>query len=973
MIADNRTGNTAGGSTAAPGNGDPDAAPPADRDGAPESDDAAALAAIAGRPAPAALPKWWNAGRFLRGFCGTDEALLAWVPQERARYTGMGGAVLFTALMAFGSMSVALVIAFPAVGPLAVLPAAGLWFLLILNFDRWLVTTPLSSSGIRRLGTVLIRLGMALIFGIVVAEPLVLVVFQSAVSEKVKELREDEVRKLRATWEGCNPLDSVTDVGAAGGTPVTTAPVDAAPQDPAPAAADDTCGKYVIPPPTAIRALQNEYASKQQQLVDLQKALTPLREHHDALVKKSQDECLGKPGIGQTGQYGDGPVCKRLTQDAAEYARLNRLDPLTSSAADLTGQLQNLTERIREESVISVAARQTYIDVQADARRAGFEEPGLLERIEALHRLAAEHAALALGIWAVRALFILVDLAPALVKFNSGPTTYDRLAQRSLNLGEMRYSALALEETARAHRWADDQKEDLDVERARSAAGRAAEYDTIVDELERHWARAASELPHPTGAIGPADRGFPMSESTYSYIAEEEIPQFDPPEPAEDEGSDASGGLTGNDQAVSGDGDRLRRAFRSVPRMNVVTLGGVGVGKTALMAVMFAELEDDEEWPGRGYRVICPDAEQRDTLSRHAHAVKAPGVEWPERTNTAAVQEYGFNCLVRVDHEEIPVLRLRYFDYAGELIERGAEVDRATRVELARRVESADAVLLMVDGVRLRECEGDARDRLDFGHLLNNCVRWIEGASGPVQVVVTKWDCLEGEPDSAGRPWTRERLVLALERYPAMRRLAARRPSLAGGGGGGPGLRVIPVSVVGAGAVQERRGPGYPLMEKVRPGTPINVDVPFAGLLPDRLLQVLDGMGHAALRSRIRTARRRRIRYRVTTLLTRTAGLLRGLTLQLNLGVGSVGWQHQAATDPNAGWVASGVLEERLVTLRRDIARDTELVGNAQELRRRADWSLRAKLRVLECFTRRLARFDREFPGRGLRNTTVGE
>ncbi|MFG1889884.1 DUF4407 domain-containing protein [Micromonospora sp. NPDC049051] len=986
MTADDQPGSSSDG-PAAPGPGAPRDDPAAAGGvSAPEVDDRATLAGIAGRPAPAALPGRWDAGRLLRGFCGVDETLLAWVPQERARYTGMGGAVLFTALMAFGSMSVALFIAFPEAGAGAVLPAAGLWFLLILNFDRWLVATPLSSSGLRKLWTVLIRMGMALIFGVVVAEPLVLVVFHSAVTEKVHDLRRMEVNELRAQWEHCNPLAVATPQG---GNQTGAATVPAGGAVPAPAATPGTagtrpgtssrrdgeeCAERVVPTPEVITALQNEYSSKQQQLVDLRTTLAPLRQHHDALVRKSQDECLGKPGVGQTGRYGDGPVCKRLTGDAERYAELNRLDELTKSAATLTGQLQELTGKIHDESVKWIETRRTHIDAEVQEKKDNFGPVGLLERIEALHRLAAEHAALALGIWAVRALFILVDLAPALVKFNSGTTTYERLTQRSLNLGEMRYSALALEETARAHRWAEDQKENLDVERARSAAGRAAEYDTIVDELERHWARAASDLPHPPGGLGQSDRGFPMSESAYSYAAEETLPHEDPPDrmEGEEEFGAASGGPV-DDEELTPRETHVRRAIRSLPRMNVVTLGGVGVGKTTLMAVMFAELEDDEHRPGRGYRIICPDVEQRDALSRHAMAVRAPGIDWPEHTSTDTVQEYEFDCLVRVDHEEFPVLRLRYFDYAGEFIERGTGIGPADRAELARRVGAADAVLLIVDGVRLRDCEDDPRQRNDFDHLLKTCVQWTEGADCPVQVVVTKWDCLEDAPDSAGRPWDRERLVLALERYPAMRRLAGRRQRLAGGGGGSPGLRVIPVSVVGSGAVRERSGPGYPLMEKVGPGTPINVDVPFAGLLPDRLLQVLDGMGHGALKRRLRIARRRRIRYRVTTALTGAKQLLRGLTLQLDVGFASLGWQHQAATDPSAGWLASGVLEERLVTLRRDIARDAELVGNAQELRRRADWSLRAKLRVLECFTRRLARFDREFPGRGLRDTTVGE
>ncbi|AXO36733.1 DUF4407 domain-containing protein [Micromonospora sp. B006] len=938
-----------------------------------EADERASLADIAGRPEPAPMPPRWGTGRLLRRFSGVDEKLLAWVPQERARYTGMGGAVLCTALMAFGSMSVALFIAFPDARAVGVLPAAALWFLLILNFDRWLVATPLAAGGSRKFGTVLVRMSMAFVFGVVIAEPLVLVVFHSAVDDKATELRQQEVNQTRARWERCSPLD-VPALPAASGSP-SGSPSASPSASAAPASSlRGDCDDYTVPTPERIRALQNEYVSKQQALADLQTMLTPLQNKHNALVEKSQDECLGKPGRGHTGQYGDGPVCKRLTKDAVEYARNNQLSQLTSGVTQLTGELQTLTGKIREASDEWLKQRQQHIDeqVRLAQQRVFRDDPGLLERIEALNRLATEHAALAIGIWVVRALFVLVDLAPALVKFNSGATTYDRLAQRSLNLGEMQYSVLALEETTRAHRWAEDQRESLDVERARSAAERAATYDSIVDELERHWARATVDLPHPASELGDSDRGQPMTESIYSYAAEH-ADHADPPldQPYEDGGPSVDP-LIGHDPLAGTDGP-LRRSSWLLPRMNVVTLGGVGVGKTALMAVMFAELEDDERQPGRGYRIVCPDAEQRDLLAAQATAVRAAGFNWPEHTGTTAVQEYEFDCLVRVDQEELPVLRLRYLDYAGELIESGLDVDPTVRKELANQVGAADAVLLMVDGVRLREAEVDEEQRVDFSRLLNTCVQWVEGARCPVQVVVTKWDCLEGTTDPGGWAWSRDRLVVALERYPAMRRLAGRHLLSASGGGSHRGLRVIPVSVVGVGAVQEHAAAGYPLMEKVRQGTPVNVDVPFAGLLPDRLLQILDQMGHTTLRRRLRIARRRRLRYRAMALLTGAKQMFRGLTVQFNVGVASVGWQHQAATDPNAGWLASGVLEERLVMLRRDISRDAEIVESAQALRRRADWSLRAKLRVLECFTRRLAGFDHEFPGRGLRNTTVGE
>ncbi len=145
----------------------------------------------------------------LRRFAGADEVLLSWVPQERARYTGMGGAVLFTALMAFLSMTVALGLAFNSRSPVLLIPAL-VWFVLILNFDRWLVSAPLAKAFWRRLPTILVRFGMAFLFGVVIAEPLVLAVFNTAVRAEVLQLRADDLKKYQAMWERCNPIELAT-------------------------------------------------------------------------------------------------------------------------------------------------------------------------------------------------------------------------------------------------------------------------------------------------------------------------------------------------------------------------------------------------------------------------------------------------------------------------------------------------------------------------------------------------------------------------------------------------------------------------------------------------------------------------------------------------------------------------------------------------------------------------------------------
>ena len=477
---------------------------------------------LAARPVPGTeLPSRWNLGRILRRFAGADEELLAWVPQERSRYTGMGGAVLFTAVMAFMSMTVALGLAFDTRSPVILIPAL-VWFVLILNFDRWLVSAPLSKSFWRKVPMIAVRMGMAFLFGVVIAEPLVLAVFNTAVKTEVLQLRADDLKKYGSQWERCNPLD-LTNQPAGTSTPsATPTPTPSGSTGTATAAADPTCADFIVPLPENVRALRNDFTAKQAQLVSLQATLKPLIAQHDKLVKKSQDECLGRPGVGLTGQFGAGPVCKRLTQDAVNYAKLNRLDDLQKNVASLTDSLTALSTQIRDASTKWADQRSAYIADQVAQRKASEGKIGLLERIEALNTLAVTHTALGTAIWAVRALFILVDLAPALLKLTSGTTRYDRLVDAQLRLGEVQFAATTRAAMARAKRWSADDRADLDVERARLAGERTAEYDRIMDHLEGHWAAAAEAADSPAERVGVASsaRGWPMSGSRYTYDPE---------------------------------------------------------------------------------------------------------------------------------------------------------------------------------------------------------------------------------------------------------------------------------------------------------------------------------------------------------------------------------------------------------------------------------------------------------------------
>ncbi|MFI6514959.1 DUF4407 domain-containing protein [Spirillospora sp. NPDC050679] len=132
---------------------------------------------------------------------GADPDVLRNAPTDRAKYLGIGGAVLTTATLAAVSMFFAMRMAAGA-AVWAAVPLALVWFLVILNLDRWLVVSLQRTA--RKRQTLLLaapRVVMALLFGVIISTPLTLLVFDSEVQVAVKEIQSAESRAFQQELE----------------------------------------------------------------------------------------------------------------------------------------------------------------------------------------------------------------------------------------------------------------------------------------------------------------------------------------------------------------------------------------------------------------------------------------------------------------------------------------------------------------------------------------------------------------------------------------------------------------------------------------------------------------------------------------------------------------------------------------------------------------------------------------------------
>ncbi|MEU7819991.1 DUF4407 domain-containing protein [Catellatospora sp. NPDC049133] len=352
-------------------------------------------------------------GRRLRVLAGVDERLLDRVPQERAWYTSLGGVVLGTATIAAISMYFAITQAMGASSWLAVFPVL-VWFLFILNVDRWLVSSRLGEGWFRRVPVLAMRVLMAFFFGVIIAEPLVLRIFETAVIQHVADQRTEALAQLAGRLKTCNPVPGSTEPAA-----------------PADCKATETFN-FDQSPVATLRELATRRADADALAKTVDADSVQLR----AINDMARRECVGDSGAGLTGQRGVGPNCRRLRAEADAFKRTRQIDANGVKLVNLRTQISELESAARTSHAAFEAERETKIKERVAEERSHQGRIGLLERLGALHDLADSSGVLAVGIWAVRIFFILVDCMPILVKFVGGSTTYDKLVSAQLAVAE---------------------------------------------------------------------------------------------------------------------------------------------------------------------------------------------------------------------------------------------------------------------------------------------------------------------------------------------------------------------------------------------------------------------------------------------------------------------------------------------------------------------------------------------------------
>jgi hypothetical protein len=369
-----------------------------------------------------------SAARRLAVLGGAEGSVLDEVPTETPRFVQMFFVLAGTALVSAISMYFALVTGVRIAAFVAV-PLALVWALIIFNLDRFLTSTMRSTHNVWRLiGLAIPRVIMAAVIGIVVAEPLVLQIFQNDIAREVNatnitQAQSDqdavtsgpERQALDAASERVAALESQAATGVVEGAETTTASAAAAQ-----ASVDDLTAKL----------------AEQQQVIDQARAIYQCEINGQGAGEV--EGCSGVAGEGASSEAAEA----QLAAAQASYddlaaklrsAQADLADAQASGTAAASASEEQNKQQARDELP---AAREQYQAALAayDARAAEIASGnagavGLLSQIGALERLGEREPTLKWAHLLIAVLFFMIELLPVIVKVLTSygdPSLYEK-------------------------------------------------------------------------------------------------------------------------------------------------------------------------------------------------------------------------------------------------------------------------------------------------------------------------------------------------------------------------------------------------------------------------------------------------------------------------------------------------------------------------------------------------------------------
>jgi len=423
---------------------------------------------------------------FLWTCAGVNKTVIRQCPTDYAKYAGIGGTILFTALMATLSGSYALYSVFYNL--YAAIAFGIFWGLLIFNLDRFIVNTIYSDGKTTiswmELCSGMPRIIMAIFLGIVISTPLELKIFEDAIDIRIEQ---DKERLLNERISGSvHERDSIAQKrdeilsGARGvtmfDTNITTS--------------SEETNKLLV----EIRRLSksiNEIDAKIKkfdgQISELRKKLFQYEEgttiYSNTLrritsIKKSkkiESEKMAELRKQLSTKQGEAAA----SDETLKSLMSNKQTETTQEAKRLQLAVDSLNRTISEANTRHKDWNEKDIKERGSFRdKLDMEYKGFQAKMQAFDELKEENTATKISSWFIMLLFIIIETAPTFFKMMMEDGPYDFLLQ-----AEKERVKMMAEDTVRE--FSDDLKTDKTISEDRNKERRNAEMDANKKIMDR--------------------------------------------------------------------------------------------------------------------------------------------------------------------------------------------------------------------------------------------------------------------------------------------------------------------------------------------------------------------------------------------------------------------------------------------------------------------------------------------------------
>ncbi len=304
--------------------------------------------------------------RFLIICSGSSIKLLEKTPTEINKHAGIGGVILFTAILASLSSGYALYSVFDNIWA-----ASGfgiLWGLMIFNLDRFIVASMRKSGNFfRQFFAATPRIILAALLGIVISKPLELRIFEKEIDKQLNVI----INRNKTVLQ-----DSVNK-------------------------------RYV--------QLSGNFSNERNEIYT---RINSLRSEYNLVSSELEKEVVGTPTETTTGKVGYGPNAKRKEEIK------------NAKKAELDAYMAQMKPRLDElDKEVDALAIQKQKELEA-ARPTEDNYTGFAARMQALNELSKNNKILGLASLFIMGVFISLEMAPVLVKLISPKGPYDYLLDK---------------------------------------------------------------------------------------------------------------------------------------------------------------------------------------------------------------------------------------------------------------------------------------------------------------------------------------------------------------------------------------------------------------------------------------------------------------------------------------------------------------------------------------------------------------